>query len=115
MINGHELNNFIGTETYYFDPLFRYAKYTDGVKFLRDNGLNWLVVACLANILPLTKTAEYDGFMAIKVRKPTMSVSYEDGNNHVFKADTYTLMDGLDMDKLDLYFMDGVLMLASEY
>lgn len=115
MINGHELNNFIGTENYYYDPLFRYCKYTDGVKFLRDNGLNWLVIDCLANILPLTKRPEYDGFIAIKVNKSTMTVSYEDGNNNVFKTDTYTMMDGLNMEEISLYYMDLVLMLASEY
>lgn len=51
-ITKHELNQFIGTTQYYRHPLCRTVIYTDGIKYLCDNGAAWLIDTIASRLTP---------------------------------------------------------------
>lgn len=56
MITKHEIEQFSGTSEFYRHGLFRSMIYTDGIKYLIDNGCAWLVdVCCSAQIQSVVK------------------------------------------------------------
>ena len=66
MFNASDLSNFFGTNEYHFQPMFKSIDYTDGIKFLNNNGANWLVVKALALIQCGNLMAKHDYFLCIK-------------------------------------------------
>lgn len=121
-----ELEQFYGTEQYYFNPLFRNIKYTDGITYMYNAcKAHWLLIDLLANCQVLNKKHE---FLAIKLLKDpkqtTCRVFYEDGNNIVLKRTDYQVTDfPLDnqivenkvQPAITFFFRDNILYLPSEY
>lgn len=48
MLSEKSLRKFIGSENLFYDKMFPRIKYTEGVKYVRDNGANWLVVLIMS-------------------------------------------------------------------
>lgn len=64
------LNSFIGTDNYYYNPLFKNLNYTDGVKYFMDNageGANWFLILVATEIKPILKEDFY--FIELTVNK----------------------------------------------
>jgi hypothetical protein len=60
-----ELEQFIGTEQYHFNPLYRWMNYTDGVKYFATNaggGAYWLLDIIGTELQPL---ARKHGFLTV--------------------------------------------------
>lgn len=115
MFSTNDLSNFTGTEGYHFNPIFRQVNYTDGVKFVSDNGAAWLVVDALAHLIHNKKVAR-QSFAAVNVKpngKGGASMILTDGNKKVLAKQEYCISD-LPCE-VNLFATDGVLMLASEY
>lgn len=111
-----DLVQFTGTESYYCDSLFKGIKYTDGVKYLRDNGANWLVVDTLAHIKTNKSLRGNLDFLSIKFcakdNAGVLTIGDGNGNDLVKQEIEYTdFPDG----EVKLFYIDGVLLLASEY
>jgi len=109
------VSQFSGTEGYYYNPIFRQARYTDGVQFVGENGASWLVTDMLAVLIHEPKVKKEE-FVSIKVtvKDGTAQVVYDDGNGKVlYKQDC----PGTDfpLDELKFFYTNKVLMLASEY
>ena len=118
------LNGFTGSCHYYFNPFFKPIKYTDGIKFLSDNKASWLITDTQAVLLyePMVKDGyEREGFICIKWKfeGTTATATYTDGNENILFIQNYEYTDFLNHyvieSELNLYYTDGVLLLAREY
>src|SRR5262245_61560800 len=45
-----DLTQFIGTTRWFYNPMFPGWHYTDGVRYLSDNGCAWLITDILSNL-----------------------------------------------------------------
>jgi hypothetical protein len=113
-INAHDLAHFTGSENCYFHPLFRAMKYTDGVKYVSDNGANWLVVAILSHVIPLMKKGE-EFIVAKLVKKDNGGalLTLDDGNDNILAQQEFSLTD-FPLPSIKFYAENGMLMLPSE-
>ncbi|MCO6490872.1 MAG: hypothetical protein J5I98_20810 [Phaeodactylibacter sp.] len=111
-----ELIQFTGTEYYYFNPLFRQFRYTDGVKFLAERaGAYWLLDYIFSN--QSHKSLRGQGFQVWKIRvkqDDSATITVEDGNNNVLKRFRLEYTD-FPLEEFDLWLIDKVLILPSEY
>jgi len=111
------LNNFNGTEHYYKGYLN--VLYTDGVQFVALNGASWLITD-ISSVLKCESKVKKEGFVCIKfsVFENTAKVIYTDGNNNVLFSQKYKYTDferHFKEKEVIFYFIDGVLLLSSEY
>jgi hypothetical protein len=123
--NASELSQFTGCMQPFKDGFFQGIIYTDGVKFLRDNGCNWLVVDVLSTAVldPAVKDQE---FVTVKVNKDGAYISFigidDEGEEvEVKRMDQYFGFDvpcDITLFVSDTYQQSGpvkMLMLGSEY
>jgi hypothetical protein len=115
MLTHATLNQFSGTEDYFFNPMFAKIRYTDGVKYVSDNGAAWLVTDALA-VLAHHEKVRVEEFVAIKVKSANgaATVTYDDGNDNVLYVQQYPVTD-LPAGEIKFFYTDTVLMLAGEY
>ena len=117
MFKPSDLAHFFGSEQLFFNPIFRGINYTDGVKFIGDNGASWLVTDVMA-VLP--KLLQKEEFLSIKCKvnaeKRSAKVTIDDGNDKVLYTQDYPITD-LPCD-IHMYceqsYPKPVLMLTSE-
>jgi len=123
--NPAELSHFTGCMQPYKDGMFRGIIYTDGVKFLRDNGCNWLVVDMLSSAV-MVDAVKSQEFVSVKVNKSGEYISFigmnEEGDEvEVHRQDGYIGFDvpcDITLFIAETYQESGpvkILMLASEY
>ena len=110
------LRQFTGTEEWYFHPLFRKYRYTEGVKFLAgEAGAYWLLEKILSNqILPEVQAERFQ-FWRLKVATDkSATLVCEDGNyvNLYTEKIDYT---NFPLEEISFFFTDSVLLLPSEY
>lgn len=112
-----DLDQFIGTEQYYVNPLYRWMRYTDGVKYFVSNaggGAYWLL-----DIIGTEFKELYDhrGFLTIILRvnaNESCDLVVEDGDGTELRTRRISFTDcPLGVYRFFLY--GDVLMLASEY
>jgi hypothetical protein len=116
MPTSSDLAHFTGSDCLFHDRFAPGVKYTQGVKFLRDNGMNWFVSDLLVILRMKAKVAS-QAFVAIKLikdKKGGATVRYEDGDNGKLFSQKYDLIDS-NACEVTLFYTDGVLMLSSEY
>ena len=110
----NDLQMFTGTDNYYFNPLFKSIKYTEGVKYVSDYGAGWLVTDILGYLC--SKKLKSQEFLSItfekKVDKGTLF--FHDGNGNLLGKHKYDYTD-FPIPSLKMFCYDNVLMLASEY
>ena len=110
------LAHFSGSERLYVNPFFKAANYTEGVKFVSDNGAAWLVTDMLAVLLH-HGTVKMEEFVSITIKKDSKGgaiVIYDDGNGTILYSQSYPVTD-FPLDEVMFFFTNQVLMLASEY
>ena len=98
-------------------------KYTDGIKFLGDNKVSWLItdiLAVLSHEPSIKETYEQEGFICIKfvVDNDTATATYTDGNDKILFTQKYEYTDfnkHFLENKIYFYYTNEVLMLAGEY
>lgn len=108
------LGQFIGTERYFYNPLYPWMQYTDGVKFFAEQaGCYWFL-----DILgtELASKVRRNPFMSITmdVNDGTANIIVTDGNDgHVWsRKEIYT---DCPAGKWRFFLTSKVLMLTSEY
>jgi hypothetical protein len=114
-----ELAGFTGSETQYVHPLFKY-RYTEGARFLAERaGAWWLLDAIFSWQIKLRRRNDL-GFQVWTLRRTPKKgaaraeLICSDGNNgHVLTQP----IDHTDfpLDEITLYWIDGVILLPSEY
>jgi len=112
-----ELAHFTGTEHYYFNPLYKQMRYTDGVRYLASTvGAYWLLDIIGTEFCPRQTSGEWDSFVAIKltVAMQSMMISIQDGNHNEYLHKHISFTD-FPEGEWSLWLVDGVLLLPSEY
>ena len=109
------LAQFRGTSQWYKHPLFSKFVYTDGVRFVAVNaGAYWLLEFIFSNqLLPKIKG---EGFQRWELTKTgsKATIKVEDGNDNLIKSFNISYTD-FPLDTFILWFIDGALLLPSEY
>jgi len=110
-----DLQQFIGTTQWYKHPLYSKFVYTDGVRFLAANaGAYWLLEFIFSNqTLPKIRA---EGFQVwkIEVVDSKATINVEEGNDRVIKSFKIPYTD-FPLDSFTLWFINGALLLPSEY
>lgn len=111
-----ELRQFIGTENYY---KLAFGKITDGAKYLADAaGAYWLVDdICIHNAFTRTLKANRDFQVWTLTKNKTgrgAKLVAEDGNKTKLFSTRIPFTD-FPLDSIQLYFINGVVLLPSEY
>ena len=112
----YALANFYGTEGYYFNPMYKWMIYTDGVKFFAENaggGAYWLLDIIGTEFKELQKSERFVHTI-LWVKEGEADITASDGNGkHLYTRH----LDYTDcpVGKWEFYLTDKVLMLTSEY
>lgn len=111
-----ELRQFTGTEQYYCNPLFPEHKYTDGVKYLAEQmGAYWLVDFVFSYCEVPALDGENFQVWKLSVNEDNSAlIRVEDGNNNQLKDFKIPFTD-FPLQDIDLWLIDKVLILPSEY
>lgn len=112
------LGGFIGTQQYYREMG---TLYTDGVKYIMENGYSWLVTDALA-VIKFSRKLRAEPFLVVKLivdlETSEACLTIDDGGKgepaKVLYRQKYGYTDAK-RKEVNLYFVDNVLMLASEY
>lgn len=101
-----------GSDGLHFDPLFgRRFAYTDGIRFCRDHGCNWLVVAVLSH-LPQFRGEDFIVAEFAKDEGDAGTLRLTDGNGRTLAEQRFSYADA--PCPLTFFFENGVLMLNRE-
>jgi hypothetical protein len=113
-LNLSDLAHFTGSENAFFHPLFRAIKYTDGVKFVGDNGASWLVTDILAVCCGVAKVKR-EPFVVVTftAKGGKGAIVWDDGNDNKLHRQNVDFTDFPD-GKIKFYVENNVLMLVSE-
>ena len=109
------LKQFSGTTQWFKHPLFPKFVYTDGVQFLASNaGAYWLLEFIFSN--QLLPKIEAEGFQVWKIMVvgTKATIVMEEGNDRVIKTFNISYTD-FPLESFTLWFIDGALLLPSEY
>ena len=110
------LSQFTGSETVYRHPLFASCVYTEGVRYLaQEAGAYWLIEYVFSN--QLDKTIHSHPFQAWSITvhdDHTAKIRLTDGNDTLIKSFVLTFTD-FPLKAFTLWFIDGTLLLPSEY
>lgn len=109
-----DLAHFTGTENWY-KHWFGRGLYTNGVKYLADAaGAYWLIDAIMSwQILEEVWVQPFQTW-TLKVEDKSGVLSCDDGDGNIIKVQEIDHTD-FPMSEIKLWFVDGVLMLPSEY
>ena len=104
-----ELEQFYGTESYHN---VMGMNCTDGVAYIMKNGYSWFVTDAIAVIITKLRN---EGFLSIKlnVKDEKADMLITDGNNKELYKQHYKWTNA--KRNVELYYMDGVMMLTREY
>jgi hypothetical protein len=110
------LSQFIGTENWYQHGLVRSVTYTDGAKYVADNGGAYWLLDEIALAQNLSATVNMEPF---QVWKLTVSdhkgfLTYDDGNDKIVYIKEISFTD-FPLSEIRFYFTDNVILLPSEY
>ena len=109
-----ELAHFTGTTQWFKNPLFPNFRYTDGVKYLAEQaGAYWLIDYIFSNQISPVKETPFQVWKITVVENEGF-IKVEDGNDNVVKEFKIPFTD-FPLEEYTLWFVDGVLLLKSEY
>jgi hypothetical protein len=110
----NNLSHFYGSDQIYYNPLFRRYKYTEGVKFISDNGAAWLITDILAFVGGNKKLSMEEFIVAtLKVKDGKAILTFDDGNDNILFTHKYESTD-FPLDNISFYLEWNTLMLPSE-
>lgn len=112
MFNFDYLDYYTGTEQYYKAPLI-WFNYTDGVKYISDNGGHWLI----QDIALFTMKHREDDFICVecKFKNKKADIYFSDGNENVWQKYHVAHTPDFDNGEIKFYIYNDVCLLASEY
>jgi hypothetical protein len=115
------LKHFHGSETIFQIPLLK-TRYTNGLKYLAEAAeCFWLITDTSVIAKSLMDRSEFItiDFKRLPADKHDHSgyeaeIQYSDGNGNILETHRYNITD-FPLDELQLFFVNGTLMLPSEY
>ena len=111
-----ELKQFTGSEVFFRNPLFGRFIYTEGVRYLAERaGAYWLIDYVFSNQHNGEIKAQPFQVWTIRVGDDRSAVvTVEDGNDNIVKEFRLEFTD-FPLAEFSLWFIDGTLLLPSEY
>jgi len=112
-----ELKQFTGTEQYYYLPIFkRFNKYTEGIKYLAEEAeAYWLLEYIFSSQVDERLRGQEFQIWKLEVQDDDSAIiTVEDGNDNVLKSFKIPFTD-FPIQSIDLWLVDSVLILPSEY
>lgn len=111
-----DLKQFSGSEEFYFNPLFRKFRYTEGVKFLAQNAnCYWLLDYVFSNQHDnVLKANEFQTWKIQVIENHKAIITVEDGNHKKLKSFKLDFTD-FPLAEFTIWFINDTLMLPSEY
>jgi len=116
-LTAFNLRQFTGSENWYRHGINRNVLFTDGAKFVADEGgAYWLLDAiAIAQLYEKSVAAEEFQVWKLKVNADrTATVTCDDGNKKIVYTHNIAFTD-FPLDEIKLYFMDNTILLPSEY
>jgi len=120
MLKEIDLNQFTGSEHWYKHLLSGFS-FTDGILYLaKEGGAFWLIDKILISMRhnKIFKKVEYQEFTVwtLTINRPANEaiLTAEDGNKHQIYKEKIEYTD-FPLDKISLWFENGVLILPSEH
>lgn len=112
-ITTYELNQFTGTEHWYRHWLG--ILYTDGVKFLAEKaGAYWLIDA-VASYQNKVKHIPFQIWTLVIDKDNSATLQMREDSDMPFIIEQFIEYSDFPLTSISLYFIDGVLLLTSEY
>jgi hypothetical protein len=111
------LNQFTGTEHWYRYGLVRDVLFTDGAKFLADEGGAYWLIDAIANAQRHEKAVAAEPFQVWKLsvrENHTGTLTCDDGNGEIVYQQELDYTD-CPLPEITLYFTDNMILLPSEY
>ena len=114
-----KLEGYYCTEQYHRFNLFTPIVATDGaIAFAQEGGAFWVLDEIVLNRMKLIekRVINKDTWLFVKIKSTgkKADIFFEDGNNNVFKKKHIAYTD-LEKGDYDLWYMNGVILLPSEY
>ena len=110
-----ELSQFTGTTQWFYHPMFPKYRYTDGIKYLAQEAeCYWLLEYIFSNQMGAEIQKKEFQVWKISVKNDAAKITVEDGNKKVVKVFNIAFTT-FPISKFTLWFIDGVLLLPSEY
>lgn len=110
-----ELKQFYGSEQFYRNPLFPKFVYTEGVKYLAEQAnCYWLLDHIFSNQYDLYLAIEPFQSWKIKALDNKANIIVDDGNGKFIKEYPIEFTD-FPLPEMKLWFIEGTLLLPSEY
>ena len=114
-IDANTLAQFTGTEGYWTHPLYGRINYTDGVKYVADNGAAWLIDKIAITTLHVGKLNR-ETFLTWTLTKSDGGAQLvcTDGNDTELFREIIGFTD-FPLETIKLFLTNNILMLPSEY
>jgi hypothetical protein len=111
-----DLAQFIGSENWYQHGLVRSITYTDGTKYVADNGGAYWLLDEIALAQKFSRAVRREPFQVWKltIRDCEGVLTCDDGNGRIVYTKPIPFTD-FPLDQIEFYFTDNVILLASEY
>lgn len=111
-----DLDQFIGTENWYQHSLVRSVTYTDGAKYVADNGGAYWLLDEIALAQKFSAAVQKESFQLWKL---TVSdgqgvLTCDDGDGKIVYTKQIPFTD-FSLPEIKFYFTDNVILLPSEY
>ena len=116
-LSERDLRQFTGTENWYRHGINRKVLFTDGAKYVADEGGAYWLLDEIALIQPYDKAVAAEAFQVwkLKVRADrTATLTCEDGNDNVVFTKEIAFTD-FPLDEITLWFANNVIYLPSEH
>lgn len=108
------LEDFYGTDNYYFNPLFRAIKYTDGVKYIAEKGkAYWFLDVLFSHAIPKMKSEEFMVGKLTVNNDNSAEFSLQDGDHNVLATQHIDSTD-FPARTAEIWIENGVAYLPSE-
>ena len=113
-LTANALRTFTGTEHWYRHPLARHVLYTDGARYVAEQGGAYWLLDAIAFAQKAVAAVEFQLWKLTVQADRSARLICEDGNGGVVfsKAIDYT---DFPLPEIDLYFTNGVILLPGEY
>jgi len=111
-----DLRQFSGSEHWYRHALVRKVVYTDGAKYVADQGgAYWLLDAiAFAQMIPAVAAEEFQLWTLIVCPDHTARLVCGDGNGHAVHTQEIPFTD-FPLAEIKFYFVNNTILLPSEY
>lgn len=112
-----DLNQFTGTETWHRHGINRAVLFTDGAKYVADEGGAYWLLDAIAIAQRFEKAVAGEAFQVWKLAvnpDRTATLTCDDGNNNILYTQRIEYTD-FPLNEIRFYFTDNVILLPSEY